>query len=187
MWSLKWPTEIKIPKLDVSLVKLHSMQKGSDNQDIWMRLLKLVPTSWVAFTEQCNAIPCGTVCLAALWEGKSGFPGISFQTWFTNLKSIHRPCVSLVFTLVSWRHGHLEGHCPETFASHFLTLGGFMNNSPINTDSTRIKPQASRLASDCLRFLTLSISLECWPWPCLASCTNLLSEPGTNRGRRDLS
>lgn len=31
--------------LSISVVKLSGMQKGSDNQDNWMGVLKLVPTS----------------------------------------------------------------------------------------------------------------------------------------------
>lgn len=181
MWNLKWPTEIKIPKPDVSLVKLHRMQKGSDNQDIWMRLLKLVPTSWVAFTEQCNAIPCGTVCLSASWESKGGFPGISFQTWFSNLKSIHRtlcfPCVHTCPLCAMAILKVIVQKCLNLI--YWLSEGSWMTALYIWTEP-RFKPQASRLASDRLLFLTLSISLECWPWPCLRRCAGLLSEPGTN-------
>lgn len=129
------------------------MQKGSDNQDVWMRLLKLVPASWVAFTEQCNAIPCGTVGSSALWESKGGSPGISFQTWFNNLKSIRGTLFPLCSHLSLVCHGHLEGYCPETFESHFLTLGRFVNDSPIKMDNTKVQATSFRA---CLRPLALS-------------------------------
>lgn len=106
------------------------MQKGSDNQDIWMRLLKLVPTSWVAFTEQCNAVPVELWAHLPCERAKVAPQGFLSKHDLIISKAFVGHRVSLVFTLVSCVHGHLEGYCPETFESHFLTPGGFCERQP---------------------------------------------------------